>query len=52
MVNETVKWIVLILQNNNKVGDDFDIEEIQRLMQDNKMTLSPDELKKQEEILN
>ena len=40
------------LQNNNKVGDDLDIEEIQRLMGDNKMTLSPDELKKQEEILN
>ena len=40
------------LQNNNKVGDDLDIEEIQRLMRDNKMTLSPDELKKQEEILN
>jgi hypothetical protein len=41
-----------LLQNNNKVGDDLDIEEIQRLMRDNKMTLSPDELKKQEEILN
>jgi hypothetical protein len=47
-----VMQVDAFLQNNNKVGDDLDIEEMQRLMQDNKMTLSPDELKKQEEILN
>jgi hypothetical protein len=47
-----VMQVDALLQNNNKVGDDLDIEEIQRLMRDNKMTLSPDELKKQEEILN
>lgn len=41
-----VMQVDAILQNNNKVGDDLDIEEIQRLMRDNKMTLSPDELKK------
>jgi len=47
-----VMQVDAILQNNNKVGDDLDIEEIQRLVRDNIMTLSPDELKKQEEILN
>jgi len=47
-----VMQVDALLQNNNKVGDDLDIEEIQRLMRDNKMTLSPDELKKQDEILN
>ena len=38
--------------NNKNANDELDFDAIQRIMRENKMTLAPDELKKQEEIFN